>query len=220
MPYGCAVTRTSAPAAGTPVPAIDESRLRPAGRATRAAIEAAARTLFAERGFEAASVRAIAAEAGVDPALVIRHFGSKEALFLRTVDTSLGLGPVVEGPLESVGRRLVAFFVDPARTGVRRRYVALAQAAHLPQVRDEMVRHTAETYIAPLAPRLEGEDRELRVALVVAQISGLMTLLFQQEEPTVSAASADDLVRIYGDAIQQLLTPGVADQPHQSRQSR
>ncbi|GAA3666365.1 TetR family transcriptional regulator [Nocardioides ginsengisoli] len=197
MPYGCGVTKTS--------PAPDQ--LRPAGRATRAAIEAAARVLFADRGFEGASVRAIAAEAGVDPALVIRHFGSKEALFLRTVDTSLGIGSVIEGPLETVGRRLVAYFLDPALPGLRKRFVALAQAAHHDQVREEMVRHTAETYVAPLVPRLTGEHRELRAALAVAQLAGLLNLLFVQEDPIVSGADPETVIAIYGDAIQRLLTP-------------
>lgn len=201
MPYGYGVTKTS--------PATDH--LRPAGRATRAAIEEAARTLFAERGFERASVRAIAAEAGVDPALVIRHFGSKEALFLRTVDTSLGLGSVLEGPIETVGRRLVAYFVDPGRPVVRKRFVALAQAAHRDQVREEMVRHTAETYVAPLTPRLTGADRELRAALAVAQIGGLLTMLYVQEDPILAAADPADLIAIYGDAIQRLLTPEAAE---------
>lgn len=203
MPYGCAVTKTSSPGRATPP---DERHLRPAGRATRAAIEEAARRLFAERGFDA-SIRAIATEAGVDPALVIRHFGSKEALFLRCVDTSTGIGPVLDGPLETVGRRLVAYFLEPGRPLVRQRYLALAQAAHLDQVREEMNRHTAETYIAALAPRLTGPDRELRVALAVAQLGGLLNLAFRQEDPVVTAAGTDRVIALYGDAIQHLLTP-------------
>lgn len=204
MPYGGGVTKTSPGA--RPAPA-DEAHLRPAGRATRAAIEESARALFAERGFEAASVRAIAAQAGVDPALVIRHFGSKEALFLRCVDTSLGIGSVIDGPLETVGRRLVAYFLDPERPNLRRVHVALSQAAHHPQVREEMIRLTAETYIAPLAPRLDGPHRELRVALAVAQVGGLLSMLFEQEDPILSAADTSDVVALYGDAIQGLLTP-------------
>ncbi len=204
MAYGWRVTKASPdhPAA------VADRRLRPAGLATRAAIEEAARRLFAERGFDDASVRAIAAEAGVDPALVIRHFGSKEALFLSTTDTSLGIDVVIEGPLETLGRRLVAFMIDPARPGVRQRYVALSQAAsQLSQVREAMIRHNAEKFVAPLAPRLTGERRELRVALAVAQLSGLLNLLFVQEDPFVAGADRADLVELYGDAIQALITP-------------
>ncbi|WP_435771271.1 TetR family transcriptional regulator [Nocardioides sp. SYSU DS0651] len=185
----------------------DARHLRPAGRATRAAIEDAARALFAERGFESTSVRAIAATAGVDPALVIRHFGTKEALFLRCVDTATGVRTVVEGPLEGMGRRLVGYFVDKPSTGFPQRYVALVQAAHRPQVRAELHRQTAEGFVAPLAPRLEGAHRELRVALLVAQVGGLLSMLYLQQDPVLTAAEPGDLVDTYGPAIQQLITP-------------
>lgn len=198
------MTKTSSPTPGGP---LDESHLRPAGRATRAAIEEAARRLFAELGFEGASVRAIAGAAGVDPALVIRHFGSKEALFLRCVDTTLGVGAVVDGPIETLGRRLVQYFLDTSRTSTRQRYVALVQASHRGQVREEMVRHTAVMFVEPLTPRLRGEDRELRVALAVAQVGGLLNMLFLQEDPVLTAADPEDIVELYGDAIQRLLTP-------------
>lgn len=197
------MTDASPPSAAEP----DESHLRPAGRATRAAIVEAAGGLFTERGFEGTSVRAIAAEAGVDPALVIRHFGTKEALFLRCLDTSTGLGVVLEGPLEGLGRRLVTYFLERADPGVAQRHVALVQAAHRPQVRDELVRTTAEAFIAPLAPRLAGEHRELRVALLVAQVSGLLNMTFLQQDPVLAAADPADVVVLYGDAVQRLVTP-------------
>lgn len=208
-PYGGGVDQPSpAPArAARPDGSDEPDGLRPAGRATRQAIEDAARLLFVDHGFEGASVRAIASEAGVDPALVIRHFGSKEALFLRCVDTSAGIGTVVAGPVETFGRRLVAYFLDPERAALRQRYVALAQAVHRPQVREEMVRLTAATYIEPLAPRLSGPDAELRVALAVAQLSGLLSMLFVQRDPVVVAADPAALVAHYGDAIQRLITP-------------
>ncbi|MDN5746211.1 MAG: hypothetical protein L0H31_13990 [Nocardioidaceae bacterium] len=101
----------------------------------------------------------------------------------------------------------MAYFLDPERPEVRKRHVAMAQAAAQPKVREEMIRHTAEVYIAPLAPRLSGEHRELRVALAVAQIGGLLTLLLQHEDPVLAAADTDDLIALYGDAIQRMLTP-------------
>ena len=55
--------------------------------------------------------------------------------------------------------------------------------------------------------RLTGADRELRVALAVAQLGGLLNLLFRQEDPIVTGADADRVVALYGDAIQHLLTP-------------
>jgi AcrR family transcriptional regulator len=186
---------------------VTETSPRPAGIATRAAIQAAARDLFAERGFEGTSVRAIAAEAGVDPALVIRYFGTKEALFLRCLESGGGVAEVIEGPLETLGRRLVSYFLERADAGLAQRHVALVQTAHRPQVRDALVQSTAETFIAPLVPRMTGENRELRVALLVAQVGGLLSMMFLQQNPVLAAADPADVIALYGDAIQSLVTP-------------
>ena len=64
---------------------------------TREAIARAAGQLFERHGYTGTSVRAVAAEAGVDPALVIRHFGSKEKLFLDTMDLQGHFGGVAQG---------------------------------------------------------------------------------------------------------------------------
>ncbi len=69
---------------------------------TREAIARAAGRLFEQRGYTATSVRAVAAQAGVDPALVIRHFGSKEKLFLDTMDLQGHFGGATLGPLEEM----------------------------------------------------------------------------------------------------------------------
>ena len=62
---------------------------RPGNQDTREAILAAARETFAERGFDGASIRAIATSAGVDPALVHHYFGTKDELFLATVEAPM-----------------------------------------------------------------------------------------------------------------------------------
>ena len=59
---------------------------RPGESGTRERIADAARVLFAEQGFDRTSVRAVAAKAGVDPALVHHYFGTKQRLFLEAVD--------------------------------------------------------------------------------------------------------------------------------------
>lgn len=181
--------------------------LRPAGVATRDAIAEAARRLFAEKAYDAVSVRAIAAEAGVDPALVIRHFGSKELLFLGVMAAGPGVDELLDGPLEDLGRSLVRYFLGRSGSEFRQQYVALAQAAHHEQVREQLQRRTAENFISPLAARLTGPRRELRAALLIAQIGGLLNLLVLQEEPILTGASHADIVEVYGAALQQILTP-------------
>src|SRR4029453_18775916 len=72
---------------------------RPGNQDTREAILDAARDAFAERGYDQASIRAIATGAGVDPALVHHYFGTKEQLFLATVEAPIAPGAVVRAVL-------------------------------------------------------------------------------------------------------------------------
>lgn len=181
---------------------------RAAGQATRSAILSAATRLFAEHGFNQASVRTIAAAAEVDPALVIRHFGSKESLFLQTIDPMGGeLGEVMAGPLETLGRRLVEHFLGKAGTSLRQNFVALIQASDRPHVKDELIRSTGLVFVQPIASRLSGDRPELRAALVAAQVGGLLNSLFLAEDPVIAAAGDEDVIDLYGGAIQHLLTP-------------
>jgi AcrR family transcriptional regulator len=188
-------------------PTTTPAHPRAAGQATRAAIQAAATPLFAEHGFNGVSVRAIAAAAEVDPALVIRHFGSKESLFLQSMDTQGGLGEVMAGPLETLGRRLVEHFLGKAGTHLRQNFVALIQASDRPQVREELIRSTGRTFVQPITSRLTGDRPQLRAALVASQVGGLLNSLFLAEDPVLAAADDADIVAVYGDAIQHLLTP-------------
>lgn len=185
----------------------EESRLRAAGRATRDAIAAAATDMFAEHGYDGASVRAIAGEAGIDPALVIRHFGSKEELFLEVMQAGPGIREVIHGPIDAVGRRMVAYFLSEEGAQFRNAILPLTQAAHHPRIGKELHQRSKELFMDPLAERLEGEDREVRVMLAAAQMSGLLNALFVQRRDELITASGEKIIEIYGDAMQAVLTP-------------
>ncbi|QYJ05690.1 TetR family transcriptional regulator [Nocardioides panacisoli] len=186
---------------------FDQTRLRPAGRATREAIATAAREMFDEHGYDGASVRAIASRADIDPALVIRHFGSKEELFLEVMQTGDGIQEVLRGPLEAIGRRMVAYFLSDEGEQFRNAFLPLTRAAHHPKIGTELGRRSKELFVDPLVDRLDGEDRELRVLLAGAQMNGLLNALFVQRREELLGASADRIIEIYGDAMQAVLTP-------------
>src|SRR5690349_6330941 len=79
---------------------------------TRAAILTAARERFAADGFERATIRAIAADANIDPSLVMRYYGNKEKLFAAAAEFDLRL-PALDGVAESeYGSALVGHFLD------------------------------------------------------------------------------------------------------------
>ncbi|RBY85286.1 TetR family transcriptional regulator [Blastococcus sp. TF02A-26] len=175
------------------------------GSTTREAIAASARELFEERGFAATSVRAIAAGAGVDAALVMRHFGSKEQLFVEVVGASRGAGPELDGPLETLGRRLVEHVLDPERDRERRAYAAMVRASDHDGVRESLRQAARASFIDGLCALLPGPDASARAELIAAQIGGLM-----QAWPTVGVELLDTVgrqrvVELYGAAIQALV---------------
>src|SRR2546422_10073377 len=79
---------------------------------TKAAILEAAREQFAASGYERATIRAIAAAAGIDPAMVMRYFGTKEKLFAAAAEFDLRLPDLAAVPRGTVGSVLVGYFLD------------------------------------------------------------------------------------------------------------
>jgi AcrR family transcriptional regulator len=91
---------------------MTEAATRPRNAAaTRQTILEQARRLFAQNGYAATTVKAVAAAAAVSPDLITRYFGGKEGLFLASTQTELDLDPVFSGPRESFGARLAAGIV-------------------------------------------------------------------------------------------------------------
>ena len=185
------------------------------GALTKEAIGTAARRLFARQGYAGTSVRAIAAEAGADPALVIRHFGSKERLFLETVAIEGRFDHVTNGPLESLGPRLVESLLTEAPELTFSTWRAMLRATDSDLVRSRLIAAMEEMFIEPLAPRLQGPDPELRARLVAAAISGLLDAVAILADRLIVEASAEQLVELYGASIQVIVdgSPGRRSTP-------
>ncbi|GAA4823422.1 TetR family transcriptional regulator [Tomitella cavernea] len=185
----------------------------------RDAVQQAAARLFSEKGFTATGVREIAGEAGVDPALVIRYFGSKEKLFLRTMTMSVDFADLMAGPLDGLGERAVTFVLGRTRTGGpsgpygaggERSYsagvfAALLRASDRPTVRAHLAETVEEMFVGLVAGRLDGADADLRARLMAAQLTGLMTSMHVVEDPGLAAASDGEITRYYGRSIQLLI---------------
>ena len=78
--------------------------MRRSSTETKAVILAAARERFAESGFERATIRAIAADANIDPSMVMRYFGNKDQLFAAAADFDLQIPDLSDVDREQVGR--------------------------------------------------------------------------------------------------------------------
>lgn len=186
---------------------------RPVGEDTRGRIVEAARGEFAEKGYEATSLRAVARAAGVDPALVHHYFAGKPDLFaqsvvLTRVDPAEVVERVLEGPLESLGERLVRAFLavwdQPAN---QESLVALARAAQTNEEVGALVREfIAREVIARITARTGVADPQLRGALAASQVFGLASMRYVLRLPALAVAGPDELARWVGPTLQRYLT--------------
>jgi AcrR family transcriptional regulator len=177
---------------------------RPAGADTRAAIESAARRRFAEVGYPRTTMRAIAADAGVDPRLITHFFGSKQALFVAVVELPFEPDVAFEALLatggKDVGARLAGFVLGlldhpESRStilGVIRAAASEEEAAQ--QIRELL----ASRLLGPLARRVGADQPELRAALMASQVVGLTFARHVVGFPVLLEADRDTLVAMLG----------------------
>ncbi|MFG3298501.1 TetR family transcriptional regulator [Micromonospora chersina] len=186
---------------------------RPGNPDTREAILTAARAAFADRGFDAASIRAIATAAGVDPALVHHYFGTKEELFRATVaipvDPAELVPRVLAGGRDEVGERLVRTFLAVWDSPVGTAAVALLRSAMSNQWTARMLREFLVTQVLRrVVDQLDLDPAEvpLRGALVASQIAGLAMMRYVIRLEPVASASPDTLAATIGPTVQRYLT--------------
>jgi AcrR family transcriptional regulator len=171
---------------------------RPGRSGTREAIAAAAAQLFAAQGFDRTSVRAIAAAAGVDPALVSHYFGSKQRLFVEVtqlpVEPEVVAAQIAEGPREEAGRRLAEFVLGVLESpDGRSRVTGLVRSAASAPEAAAMLRQLIESrLVGPLAAAIATDNAELRATLVGTHMVGLvMVRIVVGVEPLASAPAAE-----------------------------
>jgi AcrR family transcriptional regulator len=182
---------------------------------TRDAILASARRLFAERGFDGVSMRAIAADADVDPALVHHYFDGKERLFVAAlelpIDPSVAIPGVIGGDLAGAGARLVGFFLsvwdDPATRAPLE--AILRSAVTDPEAR--VARPLARIVLQPIAEAVAGDEAELRACLCASQILGLALVRYILRLEPLASAPAAVVVHAIGPSLQRSLTGRLAE---------
>lgn len=185
---------------------------RPGDSGARDAILDAAGGLFAERGFDAVSMRAIAAAAGVDAALVHHYFGSKQQLFQGLVALPFDPSEVVPALLapgvDGLGRRLVDFMLatlrDPDSSGS---IIGLLRTATAnPGAAGALREMYSQQLLEPLARAVDADRPLLRAALCSSQLLGLAMAEHVLGLDPLVTASHHSLVVIYGATLQTYLT--------------
>jgi AcrR family transcriptional regulator len=184
---------------------------RPGPTETREAILVAARELFAEKGYDGASARAIARAAEVDPALVHHFFGNKEGLFVAAMefpfDPAQLLPHVVAGPRAEIGERLVRVFVsvwgDPRLRG---QAIALLRSAATSERGAAMLREFAASALMARVAEGVGVSR-LQINAAAGQMIGVMILRYVLAVEPIASATEDELVELLAPTLQRYFTP-------------
>ncbi|WP_405013012.1 TetR/AcrR family transcriptional regulator [Kitasatospora sp. NBC_01539] len=185
---------------------------RPGGADTRGTVLEAARAEFAARGYQKASMRAIARAAGVDAALLHHYFGTKDRLFLAAlefpIDPRLIVPQVLEGGPAAIGERLarlvLALWEQP---DVRDRLLAvLRTAAASEEVAGLMRGFMVAEVVAGVAAGLDVPQPELRVELAMSQVIGLAMARYVIAVEPLASASPDELLPLLARALQGYLT--------------
>ncbi|TWD80634.1 TetR family transcriptional regulator [Kribbella amoyensis] len=141
---------------------------------TRAVILTAARERFAADGYERATIRSIAADAAIDPAMVMRYFGSKEKLFAAAAEFDLRLPDLTELPRDELGARLVEHFLD--RWEGDDTLMALLRASVTNEAAAERMRQIFAGQLGPLIAHLHPGDAGDPAAAVRAGLLATQTL--------------------------------------------
>jgi AcrR family transcriptional regulator len=192
---------------------------RPGNQDTKQSILDAARAVFAERGFDKASIRAIAAEAKVDPALVHHYFGTKEKLFLACMNAPINPGELIpqalDGPREEAGERLVRMALGvwdspagAAALGIFRSALSNEWTARL--LREFVITQVLRRAVAEIV--MDPSEAQMRAGLMATQMAGLLTARYVLKIEPVASAPAETLVAAIGPNVQHFLTgplPGV-----------
>ena len=170
---------------------------------TKAAILRAARDRLAAQGYDRTTIRAVAADAGIDPSMVMRYFGTKAQLFDAALDIDLRLPDMAAVPPEELPRMLVRLFLDrwesdPADDAL----LVLLRSAVTNEHAAARMREIFAAQVAPaLASALGQELASRRAGLVSAQLLGLGLTRYLLRLPAVTALTPGE--------IEDALTPAI-----------
>jgi len=180
---------------------------------TRESILEAARRLFADKGFDATTVRAIASEAGVDPAMIHHYFGTKEELFRESLsipfDPTTEIPKIVAEGLEHAGENLIRMFVRVWDSPLGGAGAALIRSAMSNEWTTRLLREFITTQImrkVVIELKIDPAEAPLRASLVASQLAGLAVMRYIIKLEPLASLPVDDLIKAVGPNVQRYIT--------------
>ena len=185
---------------------------RPGQSGSREAIADAARHQFAERGYARATIRGIAADAKVDPALISHFFGSKRELFAAVTalpfDLDEAMPRIVAGPRSKLGERLAEWLLDVLDDPESRRAITgiVRAAASEPEANRAAREVVSSRVLVPIAEAIDADEPKLRASLINSQMVGLIMARYIVALEPLSSLPAEKVVQAIGPNLQRYLT--------------
>jgi AcrR family transcriptional regulator len=180
--------------------------MRRPGTETKAVILAAARERFATDGYERATIRAIAADAQIDPSMVMRYFGNKERLFAAAAEFDLELPDLTQVPRDRLGTTVAAHFLERwerdealqilLRVGVTNEAVA------------ERMRTIFAAQLGPVIAKATRRPQEapVRAGLAASQVLGMALCRYVLAFPPLASMDRQQVIDWIGPTLQRYLT--------------
>lgn len=172
----------------------------------------AARTQFAERGYDKTSVRGIAKAAGVDPALVHHYFGTKDEVFAAAIEVSFepatAIPLIVGGPREAIGERLARFFISVwENPATRAPLLAVVRSALTHEAAAKVLRgFVLRRLLERIAADLDVPDPKLRAELAASHMIGIAILRYVIQVEPLASADPEEIVAQVSPTLQRYLT--------------
>ena len=186
---------------------------RPGTSTTRQAILEAARARFADDGFTATTIRAVAADAGVDASLVMQFFRSKNELFAAVMSVSpdalASFSTAFEGPDEHLGERVVRAFIGvwegPSQDSES--LMAMLRGAISNEQASAQLRGFIQARLLDgVGAREAGDDAAVRAGLASSMLVGIVVGRRIVGVPTLAEVDTETLVALVAPAIQRVLS--------------
>jgi AcrR family transcriptional regulator len=199
----------------SPTPDMTRRGRRAGDPDTRMQILDAARSAFARVGYDAATIRLIAADAKVDPALVHHYFGNKEDLFaeavhvpFRPADALQGVfGEGIEGAGEQIARLFFTIWeAEPSREAVLGQ---LRRAMVTPEAPMPFAEFITSALLRRAVGHLRGKDRELRLELMASHLVGLAMVRYVLKIEPLASAPIEQLIAQVAPRVQTYLNGSV-----------
>lgn len=175
---------------------------------TRSEILDAAKRVFGKVGYDRATIRGIATEAGVDPSLIHHYFGTKDGLFAASIDLPIPptetLREVFEDDGEDLGRRLAeTFFLVWEQEAARISLLGILRSAMggEDQAVDAFRQFLTTALLDQIAPRIPGEDAHLRALLMSSHLVGIAITRYVMRLEPIASAPVEDIIELVAPRI-------------------